>query len=333
MPRPTIFISEKELIESILKFEGQRGKLFKVAEDLGISHQTVYSRMREYGLDTKAAYKTPKIATDINWQEMLEEAKGFASLQDAIGQTEVEIEIPDDFILYIIADAHIGNIHTDLDELYEDVDTIKDHPVVYTAIEGDMIDNFIVGHSPGVGFQEQVLSPIKQRKRAEAIVKRLSDKLLWIIQGDHDDWSYGIDGFDMSEYMSEKCSGYWLGFGGIVNLTVGENTHRLYAVHRTQRGTTVGIRDVAWGLKYDRMYKYDFNIGITAHLHRPGVTIENYKGQRVYYINCGTYKLFDRYGKKKGFRKCDPDKPTLIFRKDKDYIETYMNLKDAIQAF
>lgn len=334
MPRPIKYINKEELEEKLFKYQGVRGKLQKIADEFKVSLQTIYNKLGDYDLSPKTIYGTPKLVTEIDWDGMLKEAKSFASIAERnMSQTEVNIKMSDDFILYLIADAHIGNVHTDLEKLYEDVDLIRENPFIRVGFQGDIIDNYIIGNSPGDGYQDQVLSPIDQRRRAESIVKRLSDKIFWIIQGDHGDWSYGIDGFDMSQYMAEKCSGYWLGFGGMVNLTIGKNTYKIHTVHRTQRGTTVGIRDVAWGLKYDRMYKYDFDIGISAHLHRPGISIGNYKGKRVYYINCGTYKLLDRYGKKKGYRKCDPDKPALIFRKNKKYIEPYMSLEDAISAY
>jgi hypothetical protein len=248
-----------------------------------------------------------------------------------IGYDEVDIEIKTKHNILLIptADWHIGAKWVYYGKLHDDIDFIRDTANVYTGLCGDFCDN--ISNSPfrSKNSREQTLTVQQQKAFSETYLKELRKKVLWILNGCHDEWSHENDGFDLAQYLAHKDSNaYYMGHNGYINLKVGNITYKLYVTHNTLYNS--GLNE-GHGLKHVFMKDGTFDIAIQAHKHRPQVESCVIRKQRVHLISCGSYKGEDRYGSKRGYPPLKLEIPGIILNPEIKEVITDIDYKKLVQ--
>lgn len=307
----------------------------KAAELLGCSQGTVSNLMAEYGIDAKATGET-KVDELLEMPEYTyeESKKILTELQKVsrptVGYDNVSIKIDTDYKILLIpqADWHIGARFVDYDQLTEDIEFIASTPNIYTGLCGDYCDNYNL-NSYKNGQQEQVLKIQEQKAHAETLIKKLEGKILWFINGCHDEWSYLNDGFDFAQFLAHKNHpGYYMGHNGLINLKVGDILYKLYVTHNTQRNS--GMND-GHGLKYVCAFDRGFDIGIKAHNHKPHIEEFIMRRKTRHILSCGTYKGQDRHGSKSGYAGLKLEIPGILLHPKKKEAILDINYKELIK--
>jgi len=208
-----------------------------------------------------------------------------------IGYNYFKFKFPESIILYPTGDLHIGADTTIHGEIAKIVKFCHDHPNIKIVLLGDYIDNF-GKFAVGGGIHEQAISITKQKELAEWIAKYLGNKILGVIQGCHEEFSYRADGFDFGKYLANKADARYLGKQAILDLEVGENTYKVLVDHNERWSSTMNMTH---GLKQTCRFFKDFDIGIGAHRHVPNAEVTLIRGKMVHTCKISSYKKPDRF--------------------------------------
>jgi hypothetical protein len=193
-------------------------------------------------------------------------------------------------------------------------------------MDGDMIDNFNkTGH--GGGVYEQVMSTPEQKTLVRQILERIGDKVLWIVQGSHENWSFDADGFDVSQYFSNHIGGYWLGYGGMGYLKFPSGIeYSIFTTHRPPSNAKThafsGLRQL-WPMR-------KFDIGISAHYHHASYAVDRYE-QDVLFMTNGSLKGIDRYAGEANCMEEPLRQVGFILNPDKKLPIPFLDFRDALK--
>lgn len=306
----------------------------KAAMELGVTQSFVSQLMKKYEIDASVIGQTDRDekieAPDYTYAQVKEITRALMGANTpTVGYDEVSIKLDTKYnsLIIPIADIHAGARWVWYDQLEEDIDFIRDNANVFCGFNGDYCDNYEIGPYRQ-GRHEQQLSLQQQKAIIETYIKQLKGKILWFIDGCHDEWSYISDGFDIAQYLSGKDKqGYYLGHNGFVNLTVGDILYKFYTTHKVSGGK----KSPGTGLKDVLFYHGDYDVAISAHKHQPHVEDFIIRKQRRYIVACGSYKGQDRNGSQQGYPPLKVDRPGILLNPRKKEIMTSINYKELIQ--
>lgn len=324
MARTNKNITEKELEDALKKSKTQT----QAAKILKVTQSYVSQLMKLWGMEATAIGKTPKDARIEMPNYTYKQLKALTKAMMAVGvptigydEVDIEIKTKKNIMLIPQADWHTGAKWVWYDRLEFDIDFIRDTSNVFTGLCGDLMDN--ISSSPfKKKTREQTLSVQQQKAFAETYVKELKGKVLWFLNGCHDEWSHDNDGFDLAQYLAHKDEfGYFMGHNGFINLKVGDVVYRLYVTHNTIDNSS---RNDGHGLRWVCREHGSFDIGIKAHNHKPYVEDFVMRKKRRFGMCCGSVKGKDRYVSKKGYHPSKLDIPGIILSPDEK--EVIMNI-------
>ena len=279
-----------------------------VAQELGVSYPTYLSEKTRLNLDPKNLELTDrnKFFEKTEWTEE-EFMKELGDIDErtakTIGYNYFKFKFDESIILKPIGDLHIGADTTIHREIGKIVKFCHDHPNVKVIWVGDYIDNF-GKFGPGGGVHQQAISISKQKEMAEWIATYLKGKILGVIQGCHEEFSYRSDGFDFGKYLANKADARYLGKQAIIELEVGENTYKGLIDHNERWSSTLNM---CHGLKQTCRFFKDFDFAIGAHRHVPNAENTLIRDKMVKTIKVSAYKKPDRFIEKVKI----PDAPIL----------------------
>ncbi len=267
-----------------------------VAEELGMSYPTFLGIKQELGLDPKNIELTPrnKFFEQTEWTEE-EFMKELSDIDErtakTIGYNYFKFKFDESIIFKPLGDLHIGadtTIHTEIGEI---IKICHDNSNVKVVLVGDYVDNF-GKFGPGGGIHQQAISITKQKELAEWIAKYLKGKILGVIQGCHEEFSYNADGFDFGKYLANKADARYLGKQAILDLEVGENNYKILVDHNERWSSSLSM---CHGLKQACRFFQDFDLGIGAHRHVPNAENTLIRGKMVKTCKVSSYKKPDRF--------------------------------------
>jgi len=198
-----------------------------------------------------------------------------------------------------LSDLHLGNAGTDYEAILQDTNLIVNTPGMYAAFHGDGIDNWIVGKLQALqrgqagNFQFEI-------NIFRSWLRKIHQKLLLVVAGNHDNWTKKISGLDLIPEL--------LG-----------DTHVLYDPYETR--VTLFCGPAAWDVLVRHQWKYSsvfnpthgievghdrmsnpFDIGVGGHTHIGTLMRPFFRhGREKLAILTGAYKRFDSYSKELGY--------------------------------
>lgn len=328
--RKKIVLKKDDMLKAIKKH-----RFFKdAAKELGISYPTFLSEKERLEIGSSMKNNTPpnKKLELIDYEDIDEFVESMDDIDehcvDSIGYDNVYIEINERCIIIPWGDWHLGSSHTNHGQLARDTKFIQEHSNIYIVLIGDYCDNFSK-RGYGGGIYEQVIQQDEQKQRVEYIVRILGDRIIGVVMGCHDKWMFDNEGFDFAQYLSKKSEGSWMGFNGLIHLTVGKQLYKIFASHKCNRWS----RDnPCHGVKDEARVKAKFDIGFAGHRHVPA--IEYYwteKDELVLAVRSSSYKTTDYFIDHKGLPKSPYTLPCVLLDSEKKEMIAFWDLRTAVK--
>ena len=262
-----------------------------------------------------------------SWDSVRKKIKLRKKKPKSIGYKEVSFQTDEAILVVWSGDWHLGSEFTQEDKWTKMIDDIYESPNTYLITGGDLIDNF-AKHSPGGAIYDQNMTPSQALNMAAMAINHLKDKILGMVQGCHDAWSYTRDATDITYNLSEDILGYNLGHAGYINLSVGSSEYRIYARHKYRNSSRYNLLH---GVKTQFREKGEFDIGLAAHLHTPGYEMAIIRGKKMYSVRCGSFKITDRWQDHNNFGSAVPLMPAMYLNNKQKQIIVFENYEDGIK--
>jgi predicted phosphodiesterase len=221
--------------------------------------------------------------------------------QQHVSRTDVpQIFLPHrPFALVFLSDLHLGSSGVDYKQVRLDAETIKNTPNMYAVFHGDGIDNWIIPKMAGLQ-RGQIIPFDREIALFKAWLSTLSDKLLVVVAGNHDNWTTRMSGIDwLSDVVSPKALYHSQEI--LFDVNFGSQRVRLCVRHKW-RG--MSIHNPTHGI--ERASKeIDADIYVGGHTHI-GTLFRGFVVRQKYRIAVltGTYKKHDYYAQELNVPEC-----------------------------
>ncbi len=262
------------------------------------------SKVKETTVEFENLSRWENADTDDIWETLIAKQKNLKKLDSEQEFADIKINSNAKYIaLTIFSDFHLENKNTDLEQLRDDFNTVKDTPNFFAGFNGDLIDNFTAGPHPE-GVLESILPPKEARMLAGKLFEALNQKekkMLWMVLGCHDAWDKDHSDYDLPQHIARKLGIYYLGAGGDINLKVNDIVYYIHSRHK-YRGSSGLVNGTACCKKIVNELDSKFDIVAVSHNHIAEIKSEFFLGKQRCWIRTGSYKREDRYSKRMGYR-------------------------------
>jgi predicted phosphodiesterase len=231
-----------------------------------------------------------------------EEAKAFAENHEKERRWTVTTKTPDvrqrhatlpdePYGIAFLSDLHFGNAYTDYAQAKADATTIATTPGMYAVFHGDGIDNWILPKMAGLQ-RGQAMPFDDEMQMFKDWLEMLGRKLLVVVAGNHDNWTYSLAGIDFLQGLVNPMT-FYDQHQAIFDIVAG--THQMrFAVRHKWRGSSIlnpthGMERAARDI--------DADVYVGGHTHI--ATLARYftvRDRDRLAILTGTYKKWDSYG-------------------------------------
>lgn len=246
------------------------------------------------------------------------------------GAHAIRLDVDHPIAVAFMSDWHIGSSGVDYAALNADIATIQAHPYVYAAIGGDPVDNFILEKLMSASRSQISGDIAEQWAIFRHYVEQVLDSLLWVSSGNHDAWTQKVAGIDGVPTALAGIPVCYTGEGGIVALTVGQTTYRIYRKHRpVRRASNKNLTHFVKEMLRDGA-PMEFDIGVSEHLHQADLEHFSYRQLDRVAIACGSYKRVDPHAADLGFHDGGYGVPTVVLYPGERRIVPFLRLADAL---
>jgi len=312
----------------------------EIGERHGLTREQVRKRIRRWSIETPTA-TTPaqfpqlRQAPDAGWAgdylEAIIDAQEQMNSHDTT-QTKVPIRLPDNLPVGICfsGDWHIGGRGTDHKLLREYMHLWRYTPGLKLIGMGDYAELFM-GKLARIGLEEHVMPPDMQIATVKDLIRtELSDSLIALLKGNHDNWAGHYANFVMTLAQSLHPRGHdrpgipYLGIGGEIDLTVGATSYRIAAWHRYPGGSAINKGNNQRRVNVDHKGP---DVVALAHLHY------NYmEGTDDIRLRCGALKVTDEHSRDAaGNVQADTRMPMVIFHPARKSMQVYQDFREGIE--
>lgn len=245
-----------------------------------------------------------------------------------VDEAPVEVKTTEPIMVGFLADAHIGAITCKYRDIVDRFEAMVGAPNFYLVSVGDSIDNYLPTHH-GDGTFAQLVPPELQKQLVEDLYSRMKGRWLGVVQGCHDEWSHEVDDFDWNKHLARHLGCPNLGFGGTINLTVGDTLYKISLRHKYNFNSSLNLTN---SVKRMRDFLGDFDIGCIAHHHQAAVE-QMVMGDGVdrIFIRPGSFKGADRYARQSGYRDTGAYIPTVALYPDRRRMIPFLHLEQGIE--
>lgn len=231
-----------------------------------------------------------------------EEAKAYADEYEHTKRWSVETKVgdvrtrhaalPDEpYGIAFLSDLHFGSAYTDYAQAKADAIAIASTPGLYAVFHGDGIDNWILPKMAGLQ-RGQAMPFDDEMKMFKEWLEMLGRKLLVVVAGNHDNWTYSLAGIDFLQGLVNPQT-FYDQHQAIFDIIAGEHRMR-FAVRHKWRGQSIlnpthGMERAARDI--------DADVYVGGHTHI--ATLARYftvRDRDRLAILTGTYKKWDTYG-------------------------------------
>ena len=267
---------------------------------------------------------------DMTFDELWEAAFAFqmagSRLSTRFDEVSIELDVDHPIAVCFVADTHIGSLDVPLDVVRSRFEILEKYPHIYPAGCGDMVDNYIPT-SHAAGMFGQIFPPELQKELVENLYSKLKGRWLWLIQGCHDEWSHTADDFDLTKYMAKHLECANLGFGGLVNLTVGKQLYQIAARHKYRYNSSLNPVHTCM-----QLVRHDYktaDVAVVAHNHVTAILQNNEPDKDRVYVRPGTMKGADRWTRSVGYKETGRNMPCIVFWPNKRQMMSFMDIEQC----
>lgn len=295
----------------------------KIETDTTKTHNTINNIPIITGLTANESYDTDEIwdIAELSFDFNVEKERRRLAQKIEFGKQPIA--------LALLSDLHIGNATTDYRQLRKDAETIKNTDGMYAIFHGDGIDNWIVPklmqlqRGQAVNFEQELLL-------FESWLSMISDKLVAVVSGNHDNWTHSLSGVDIVKRMLKHTKVLYDRDEIRTVIVVGDN-HWEFCIRHKWLGSS--IYNPTHGIeRYSRMGA-SFDIGIGGHTHIASISREfvSYDNRQCTAIITGTYKKYDGFARQLGLPHCPHNGSGAIILKPNGTHLWIRNLEDAAE--
>jgi len=307
------------LIEDKEKFLGNR-------EELTIP-DPVEDKIAEISGDDVPSSKGDEIKLD-ELEELI--AEYGSKLQNLDSEQEsVSYDISTNWFPVIgLSDLHIGHKNTDYDYINKLFDFVADHKRAHCFINGDLIENWVRA-SPNAGGWDETLPPKYQRKLARHKLGKIKDKILFLIEGNHE-WRSAKQGEQpMLEAIAEDMNIPYLGHGGRINLNINGIKYKMHARHKFRYESSFNPCHACGRL--NEQLDSEADLVAIGHKHTPNVENRFKAGKWRLYIRYGAALPSTNYEQYAGYAQTPLVAPTAMLSGEQKAMEGFKRLETVEQ--
>lgn len=201
--------------------------------------------------------------------------------------------------LVIGGDWHFEHYKTDTKALIEDLKLIGHEPNLLFGFNGDSVD--VIDLRFLELENETVAIPVRRLYEIVEYLFSLVPNTLFMVMGCHDNWVRTRARWDIMEALQSKIPGYYLGFGGTINLKLGEVPYRIVAYHKYGCEAKYNIFHPC----SNYLNQMDATADVVAISHRHdlvGVSYAYIQGKPRVFVRSGSHQYKTDYAWKEGFR-------------------------------
>lgn len=243
----------------------------------------------------------------------------------------IRVDLPTDLKeieLVAIADAHIGDSQSDIKRIKNDIAYVRDKENAYCVLNGDLM-NCAIKSSISDSYSE-TMTPMDELKACVDIFGCISDKILCVVPGNHEERHYRTNGVDITSLMCQQLgiADRYSPTVAFVFLRFGSDEdagrrHRpvLYTIYVTH-GNGGGRKD---GGKVQRLSDYativDADIYIAGHTHlgfgfkktffRPSAANSTLAQATHLFVNTSASLDYGGYAERGGYDPASKDRPII----------------------
>ena len=245
-------------------------------------------------------------------------------------------------IIFPISDTHIGDRRADIELLKSRIDYVANNKNVYTILVGDIFNNAVrTGVSDIYG---EIFSPMDAIKLAVQLFSPIKDKILGIVDGNHENRTYKNDGLQIGAIVASELglADRYSSDALLLFVRAGETKdghhessgtgklrqicYTIYATHGDGGGRKEGAKAIRLA---DMASIVDADIYIHAHTHLPmimkqgfhRVDVRNNSVAKVdkLFVNTGAMLHYGGYAETKGYKAPSLRSPYIILNgREKD---------------
>lgn len=195
----------------------------------------------------------------------------------------VKVDLPKELKsveIHTFADWHIGDKSCQKDMINKQIDCVREKENAFVILNGDLLNN-ATKTSVSDCYAEE-MPPMEAIQHLVELLSPIKDKILMMLQGNHEARTYRTDGIDLSYLVASQ-----LGFadrycreGGLLFLRFGHDTYRgrkqwysIYATHGSGGGRKEGAKAIRLA---DMASIVDADIYIHSHTHLPMVMKQSF---------------------------------------------------------
>ena len=195
----------------------------------------------------------------------------------------VRVDLPEDLTLaelHTFADWHIGDHSCQKNIIAQQIEEVKSKNNAYVILNGDLLNN-ATKTSVSDCYAEE-LAPMEALARLTVLLEPIKDRILMMMQGNHEARTYRTDGIDLT-YLVAKQLGIeerYCREGGLLFLRLGKDPHRkrrqwytIYATHGSGGGRKEGAKAIRLA---DMASIIDADIYIHSHTHLPMIMKQSF---------------------------------------------------------
>ena len=236
--------------------------------------------------------------------------------------------------LHVFADEHIGDEHSDINRVIERIEYVKNTPNAYCILNGDIMDN---ATKTSIGdTYTQVFNPMEQLAKAVELFAPITDKILCITHGNHENRTYKKEGINLSRLIAKQLGleDRYTPTSAVLFIRVGEDAHgrketngsgkyrqmcyTLYVLHGSGGGRKEGAKAIRLA---DMASIIDTDIYIHSHTHLPMIMKQAYhridpRNSTValvdkLFVNTAANLKYGGYGEAGEFKPSSTDTPVI----------------------
>lgn len=359
MPFPSL--TEEQMREAIRAME-EHGTAAQAARALGLSPSTFKSRL-DRARAAQAVTATPEVKQLEESGLKAENARLRAELQGANDRLPVEsraiptVDVADrwraaerlnaeriqraadghNFKLTLdrgpvcvafISDQHLAIDNTiDLVRMREDAEMIAATDGCYAILGGDLCDNHIK-HRPGILAARS--QPDDQWQFCEYYLEILAQKIIVLIDGNHDKWTDQIAGVDMLGWIAKRKRLHYAPDEARIDLTIGKTLYKLAVRHQYRFNSSLNLLHTV--KRWWAHGEGPFDIGCIGHHHESAIESFRFHGQQIWGCRPGSYQITSGYSRQYGFNSTVPRAPSFILYPDERRILGFPDIRDALKT-
>jgi hypothetical protein len=265
--------------------------------------------------------------TDADVQALLDAYLTLQQKAKAIStkQTKATVRLSDNLPVGMVylCDPHIGSWGWAAQRMLEDLKIIGDTEGLFSTLMGDEWDNFIFNFGKWANMM-----PIEhQRKIAHYILKRLIEKTVACVGGNHLDWTEKAAGINVNAELASHMKAVFFPHRGDLYVKAGEQEYHNFLHHKSRGASTVNKTNSA------RVTSNDIggaDVIVEADKHEPWLQYSWHQRRKQVWLRGGTYKIDDDFTAAIDFEQGKWEMPMCIYLPDRHEVIPFMDFREGL---